>query len=95
MDAISTSFFCPERAGHPYEELVANLLSRRRFFFFGRQLGDRDDILTTTPSGPSDPYVVLADFDAYCKCQQSVEAAYLDRAGWVKRSITTVANMGN
>lgn len=41
-----------------------------------------------------DTYMVLADFLSYVHCQRSVEAAYHDQAGWTRRSILNVANMG-
>jgi starch phosphorylase len=54
--------------------------------FFSR--GDRDlfapliaDLLD------HDPYFVLADFRAYCACQESVAAAYADRRRWTRMSV--------
>ncbi len=41
-----------------------------------------------------DTYMVLADFLSYVQCHRSVEMAYLDRAGWTRRSILNVAHMG-
>jgi starch phosphorylase len=41
-----------------------------------------------------DTYMVLADFLSYVHCQRSVEAAYHDQAGWTRRAILNVANMG-
>jgi hypothetical protein len=38
--------------------------------------------------------MVLADFLSYVHCQRSVDAAYRDRAGWTRRAILNVANMG-
>jgi glycogen phosphorylase len=41
-----------------------------------------------------DPYLVLADFRSYASCHAAVEAAYRDRASWLRRSILNVAHMG-
>ena len=41
-----------------------------------------------------DPYLVLADYDAFLKCQATVDAAYLQPAIWWKMSILNVAAMG-
>ncbi|HYO94073.1 MAG TPA: glycogen/starch/alpha-glucan phosphorylase [Polyangiaceae bacterium] len=41
-----------------------------------------------------DTYMVLADFLSYMHCQRSISATYQDKAGWTRRSILNVANMG-
>jgi starch phosphorylase len=41
-----------------------------------------------------DPFMVLADFRAYCDCQQRVDAAYRDTGGWAKRAILNTARVG-
>ncbi|MGI5172704.1 glycogen/starch/alpha-glucan phosphorylase [Treponema sp. OMZ 840] len=38
-----------------------------------------------------DVYYVLADFDAYCRAQESVAAAYTDREGWAKKTLLNIA----
>jgi glycogen phosphorylase len=41
-----------------------------------------------------DPYLVLADFSAYRRCQERVEALYGDVEEWSRRAILNVAGMG-
>jgi starch phosphorylase len=41
-----------------------------------------------------DPYMLLADYDAYIACQEQVGRAYLDPQRWVRMSILNVARMG-
>jgi glycogen phosphorylase len=41
-----------------------------------------------------DPYMVMADFESYAKCQEAVSAAYRNQAEWWRKSILNVANMG-
>ena len=41
-----------------------------------------------------DPFMVLADFRAYCECQARVDKAYRDKASWAKKAILNTARMG-
>ncbi|OGJ89550.1 MAG: glycogen phosphorylase [Candidatus Raymondbacteria bacterium RifOxyC12_full_50_8] len=41
-----------------------------------------------------DPYMVLADFESYMKCQETVAQAYASAETWWRKSILNVANMG-
>lgn len=42
----------------------------------------------------SDPFLVLADYQAYVGCQQQVSALWLDPQAWRRMSILNVARMG-
>lgn len=41
-----------------------------------------------------DTYMVLADFDAYCRAQDQAAELYRDKAEWTRRAILNVAAMG-
>ena len=41
-----------------------------------------------------DQYLVLADFEDYCRCQKEVDLAYRDRGSWTSKAIINVARMG-
>ncbi len=41
-----------------------------------------------------DPFMVLADFRAYCDAHARVDAAYRDRRGWARKAILNTARMG-
>ncbi len=42
-----------------------------------------------------DPFLVLADFEAYVACQRAVEAAFADTERWTTMSILNTARMGH
>jgi starch phosphorylase len=42
----------------------------------------------------SDPYMLLADYQAYIDCQEQVSKAYQDRDKWTRMSILNSARMG-
>ena len=41
-----------------------------------------------------DEYLLLADFDAYARCQEKVSAAFLDEQEWTRKAIVNIARMG-
>ena len=42
----------------------------------------------------ADVFYVLADFDAYCKAQEQIDALYRDKMKWSKMCIKNIANSG-
>jgi len=52
------------------------------------------DILTSIQS-PEDPWMVAADFKSYIQAQRSVDAAWADRTGWLRRCILNTAHSGH
>ncbi|MCR5612193.1 glycogen/starch/alpha-glucan phosphorylase [Treponema sp.] len=41
-----------------------------------------------------DVFYVLADFNAYCKAQEEIAAAYADRKAWARKTLINIANSG-
>ena len=41
-----------------------------------------------------DPFLVLADFEAYCRAQEKVDLAFRDRRRWARMAIMNCARMG-
>jgi starch phosphorylase len=53
-----------------------------------------NSLLNTQSTQYADTYFVLADFRSYAEAQQRVMKAYMDEAGWAKKAILNVANVG-
>jgi starch phosphorylase len=47
-----------------------------------------------TLTGGGDRFLLLADYEAYIRCQEQVDALYRDREEWSRRAILNVAGMG-
>jgi len=57
--------------------------------FGGRTYGEVAGSLTS-----KDPYMVLADFEDYCRAQEASAAAYLDKEKWAKMALLNTAASG-
>lgn len=53
-----------------------------------------NSLLNTQCTQFADTYFVLADFRSYADAQRRVMEAYMDEAGWAKKAILNVANVG-
>ncbi len=53
-----------------------------------------NSLLNTESTQFADTYFVLADFRSYVDAQRRVMEAYMDEAGWAKKAILNVANVG-
>ncbi|KAG8929270.1 Non-essential glycogen phosphorylase [Tulasnella sp. 418] len=76
----------------PVEERSAALAVVLNVIQEGRFGDGYDPFINTIRQG--DYYLVSDDFDSYIEAQKMVDAAYLDKTAWVKKSITTTAKMG-
>ncbi len=47
-----------------------------------------------TGSPVADPYMCLADFEAFCAVHARADAAYRDKTGWAKKSLYNIASSG-
>ncbi|MBQ9414805.1 MAG: glycogen/starch/alpha-glucan family phosphorylase [Clostridia bacterium] len=57
--------------------------------FGGRQFGEVAGSLTS-----KDPYMVLADFEDYCRAQDQSAAAYTDTLAWARKALLNTAGSG-
>lgn len=53
-----------------------------------------NSLLNTESTQYADTYFTLKDFRAYAEAQRKIEEAYRDEAGWAKKAILNVANVG-
>lgn len=60
----------------------------------GVQFTELADNLVLGKGGQADPYMVLADFDSYCKAHEEVNTAYTDKYRWGKMSMVNIAKAG-
>ncbi|MCW5549884.1 MAG: glycogen/starch/alpha-glucan phosphorylase [Opitutaceae bacterium] len=87
------------RGYHPHEYYRADAELRAVIDWLGSDYwtpGEHDAFapLHGTLMHDGDPYLVLADFRAYCDAQARVDAAYRDPARWARMAILNTARMG-
>src|SRR5688572_2685738 len=63
-------------------------------FFSGSKPGLFKPIVDSLLDG-GDPYMVLADFEAYVECQRRASLTYMEPERWTRKCILNVAQMGN
>ncbi|MCP4717251.1 MAG: glycogen/starch/alpha-glucan phosphorylase [Deltaproteobacteria bacterium] len=61
---------------------------------FSRHQADLFKPLVDSLLHHGDAYMLLADYESYVTCQETVSATYCDRARWNRMSILNAANMG-
>ena len=83
-----------KRGYHPGVIAENNAVIRHALRELGRGFGGVDfrDIVESLST--KDPYMVLADFDSYCKAQNRARELYLDQTGWQKKCLVNIANAG-
>jgi len=57
--------------------------------------GIANSLLFNSTGNVADPYLVLADFDDYCRAQREASATYLDKEAWNRKALMNVAMSGD
>ena len=88
VDQLKAQGYNPQALynGNPHIHRAVDMLFKG---FDGRSFSDIATSLTTR-----DPYMVLADFEDYCRAQQSSAAAYRDAAHWARMAMLNTAGSG-
>ncbi len=62
----------------------------------GTWSSDLDDfaLIVNELTNKNDEFFLLADFDAYVKAQEKIEALYQDKHQWAKMCLTNIAKSG-
>jgi glycogen phosphorylase len=76
------------------EELRAVLDWLGSDYFVGGEHPNQAALVRASLLDGGDPFMVLADFRAYCDCQARVDAAYRDRRRWARMAILNTARVG-
>ena len=93
VEALRASGYQPMDWYHRDEELRAVVDWLGSDFWTPGEHGAFEATHGTLLAG-GDPFMVLADFRAYCDCQARVDAAYRDKAAWARKAILNTARMG-
>ncbi len=76
----------------PRRELEANAELRDTLDFIAAEYGAH--AVVERLCGDGEPFLVLADFAAYCKAQEEVDALYAREDEWSHRAVVNCLNMG-
>ncbi|MFA6866685.1 MAG: glycogen/starch/alpha-glucan phosphorylase [Clostridia bacterium] len=76
------------------DDRIKRIINMMRSGVGGVQFTELADNLILGCGCQADPYMVLADFDSYCKAQSEVNKAYLDKYRWGRMSIVNIAKAG-
>jgi starch phosphorylase len=73
---------------------LANTLEMIRGGAFARGNNDYGHMLVNRLLSDGEPFLVLADFDAYCAAQDRVDALYKQPEEWSRRTVLNTVGMG-
>jgi len=93
VEALRTRGYNPWEFYHHDEELRAVIDWLGSDYFTPGEHGAFGALHGSLMHG-GDPYMVLADFRAYCDCHARVDLAYRDQAKWARMAILNTARMG-
>lgn len=93
IEQLSCSGYQPYDIYHSNPELKS-LLDWMQSDFFVQNGHNPMRVIRDSLLDGGDPFFVLADFDAYCKTQQKVEATYLQTHRWTQKALFNTARLG-
>jgi starch phosphorylase len=73
---------------------LANTLEMIRNGAFSRNDNDYGHMLVNRLTSDGEPFLVLADFEAYCAAQDRVDALYRQPEEWSRRAVLNTVGMG-
>ena len=76
------------------DERIRKIADRMKNGISGVNFGDIAHYLLAGRGSHPDPYMCIADYDAYQRAQQQVSKAYLDRRNWNAMSLVNIACAG-
>ncbi len=93
VQKLDTEGYKPEDFYYANEELKAALDWIGSNYFTPDNPGELGDLRSSMLEG-GDPFKALADYEAYCQCQDRVDAAFKDNEAWARMAILNTARMG-
>jgi starch phosphorylase len=85
--------YTPSEIAHANAELAETLAMIDSGYFSPGNVADGKPVVDRLLSD-GEPFFVLADFDAYCAAQDSVDALYRRPAEWTRRAVLNTLGMG-